>query len=218
MDDNKKEIFNKYYNREEFIKEDEIEILNNIINTFGDELITDEIFEKIVRGRYTDYNEPVSFPIKGMDQLERVIELYDMSLTNVKVEKSGIRILNEYYTIREEWKSPNDGYTVDFKYILNVLNFLNKDIKIQKAIIKELIRTNNIVDGTNEFLNLMSEHDKLYYYDILLKKSIEEEFYEQSAIFRDIIHRIKYGGDSDDDTEDLSIKFKSDIFKENKKG
>jgi hypothetical protein len=176
--ENLDDMFDKYFGDYDFKSEEEKEATKSLFfkvmeNFKENQNDISKLFESI-------YNFPF---MKSNSEVQEMINEYNMNLYSVKVNKT-----NKLTMVNETWKSKDEGYMMDITYVLNKLTFSGKDDEYKEMLIEELTNSNLISQTEiNDYLSEMPVEKQIKYYTDLMNIAVENENYEEAAMYRDII-------------------------------
>ena len=190
------DMFDEHFNNEEFGGDpDKRKIALNSFNKMMESLesvkISDEFVNKYLKNldiqALTDSDESI-FNEEGSIMLPIFKDTGDMIKNRGMIfEKVKVKRKNSYFIVTETWTSKDEEYILNQKYFLDIDIFESKDLEIQESIVDKLVNANYIKDSINEYLNHLPLDSQKKFYKILLDRSIENELFEESAIYRDKI-------------------------------
>lgn len=201
------DMFNKYFSDDDFGGDPEkrsiaLNAFNKMMESLKYVKITEEFIQKYLKNldegidisKDSPYDlskifdgelgEGVYLPL--MKDTEKIIREHGMKFNGVKIMITYDTNPHEYI-VTEEWISPDEEYQINQSYVLDIDNFNNNSEEVKESIVREMMENGHISGIKNKFLNNLNIENQKKYYNILLEKSVEEEKYEKSALYRDKI-------------------------------
>tara|TARA_R110000772_G_scaffold2410_4_gene8558 strand:- start:39085 stop:39690 length:606 start_codon:yes stop_codon:yes gene_type:complete len=196
------DMFNKHFNESDFDGDPEkrdfaLKSFNKMMKSLENVSLPDEFISKYLDNLDMDifkaHRDNIFDGIDDDDAIilpiftgtEEMIKNHGMSFSKVKLKRK-----KSDFLITEVWETKNEGYVLNQKYILDIDLFNVKSEEIKSKIVKKLIENNYINDNENLYLNSLSVKEQKKYYNILLNSSIDNELYEESALYRDKLNTL----------------------------